>query len=255
MDATASTLGKDDLLGQVFSVCTTLTEEAMAVATAKVVELGFDPDRGLVPLRESAINLSVARAVLEDAIEKQKLVQLPITVQKELLANLEGVSRSLQGLTSGVDDVVNLTNAIEVLNTTIWKYGLHNLSDQILGHQRKLNQLKDQEVQVSRLLSGLTEAQRTAEQAKTSAATIEEVKQAALKVEPLLTQVTAAGTQVATLLVSIQQNEKQSGELAAAIKTRTTTWEPSTAASESSTERSTNTGGRSRKPLTQRASF
>ena len=135
---------KDDFLSRIWSICTTLTEEAMAVASAKAKELGFDPNRGLVPLPESFINLSSARSIIEDAIEKQKLVQLPITVQKELLVNLESIAKSLQGLASGVDEVVNLTTAIEALNTAIWKYRLHNLSDQVLGYQKKLNQLKNQ---------------------------------------------------------------------------------------------------------------
>ena len=68
----------------------------MAVASVKAKEIGFDPNRGLVPLPESFINLSSARSIIEDAIEKQKLVHLPITVQKEILANLETISKSLQ---------------------------------------------------------------------------------------------------------------------------------------------------------------
>jgi len=63
-----------DYLSQIWSVSTTLTEEAMAAALKKCLELGFDPDRGIVPLRETFINLSSARTVLEDAIEKEKLI-------------------------------------------------------------------------------------------------------------------------------------------------------------------------------------
>src|SRR5208282_5056416 len=114
------TSSKDDFLPQIWSICSTLTEEAMAAAAAKSKEAGFDPDRGLVPLSESFNNLSSARAILEDAIEKQKLVQLPVTVQKELLGNLEAISKALHGLTNGVDEIANLTNAIEALNTGIW---------------------------------------------------------------------------------------------------------------------------------------
>src|SRR5713101_3856118 len=113
----AETTSKDDFLPQIFSICSTLTQEAMVAASAKSKEAGFDPNRGLVPLAESFNNLSSARAILEDAIDKQKLVQLPVTVQKEILGNLEEISRSLQGLTNGVDEIANLTNAIEMLNT------------------------------------------------------------------------------------------------------------------------------------------
>jgi hypothetical protein len=146
---------KDDLLSQVWSLCSTFTNEATAAAFAKIKELGYDPNRGLIPLDESFINLSSARSTLADAIEKRKLVQLPISVQRELLANLEAISKALQGLIAGVDEVENLTNAIEVLNTTIWKYGLHNLSDEVLGYQTKLNQLKNQELRLSNLLTEL----------------------------------------------------------------------------------------------------
>lgn len=223
---------KDDFLTQIFSVCTTLTEEAMAAASSKVKEAGFDPNRGLVPLAESFINLSSARAILEDAIEKQKLIQLPVTVQKELLANLETIAKSLQGLAAGSDEVVNLSTAIEVLNTSIWKYGLHNLSDQVLGYQKKLNQLKNQELQITKLVDQLGDAKRAAEKASAAAADIdkqksdalallEQVKQNAAATAGLLDQVTTANTQAAALHASIQQNEKQSGELTSNIKTAT----------------------------------
>ena len=221
---------KDDFLTRIWSICTTLTEEAMAVASAKAKELGFDPNRGLVPLPESFINLSSARSILEEAIEKQKLVHLPITVQKELLANLETISKSLQGLTAGVDEVVNLTSAIEVLNTSIWKYGLHNLSDQVLGYQKKLNQLKNQELQISKVIAQLegargaietasTAATETEQQKSSAVALLEQIKQSAVSSASLLEQVKDAGTKASALFATIQQNEKQSGELTASTRT------------------------------------
>jgi hypothetical protein len=221
---------KDDLLTRIWSICTTLTEEAMAVASVKGKELGFDPNRGLVPLPESFINLSSARSIIEDAIEKQKLVHLPVTVQKELLANLETISKSLQGLTSGVDEIANLTAAIEVLNTSIWKYGLHNLSDQVLGYQKKLNQVKNQELQISKVIAqlegarGAIEKANTAatetEQQKTSAvALLEQIKQSVASSVSLWEQVKDVGAKAGALFATIQQNEKHSGELTASIKT------------------------------------
>src|SRR5690349_8757180 len=98
MGTTATAVTKDDFLSQIWSSSTTLTEEAAAAALKKCKEAGFDQDRGLVPLRENFVNLLSARGIIEDAIEKQKLVQLPITVQKELLSNLQTISKSLQGL-------------------------------------------------------------------------------------------------------------------------------------------------------------
>jgi len=202
----------------------------MAAASLKAKELGFDSNRGLVPLPESFTNLSSARSIIEDAIEKQKLVQLPITVQKELLANLETISKSLQNLTAGVDEVVNLTTAIEVLNTSIWKYGLHNLSDQVLGYQKKLNQLKNQELQISKVIAQLEAARGAIEKANTAAAEtdqqktnavalLEQIRQSAASSTSLLDQVKDAGTKTGVLFATIQQNEKQSGELTASIKT------------------------------------
>jgi chromosome segregation ATPase len=221
---------KDDLLNQIWSVCTTLTEEAAAVASKKAKEAGFDVNRGFVPLPESLINLSSSRSVLEDAIEKQKLVQLPITVQREVLANLQNISKTLLALAGGADEIVNLTNAVETLNTSIWKYGLHNLSDQVLGYQKKLNQLKNQELQISKVLAQLevaktvaadvTQAAAETEQRKTdSAALLDQIKQTEASSASLLGQITEAGTKSAALFATIQQNEKQGGELTASIRT------------------------------------
>jgi hypothetical protein len=230
MSAVDGAVAKDDFLSRIWSICTTLTEQAMAVASAKAKELGFDADRGLVPLPESFINLSSARSIIEDAIEKQKLVHLPITVQKELLANLETIAKSVQGLTAGVDEVVNLTTAIEMLNTAIWKYGLHNLSDQVLGYQKKLNQLKNQELQISKVIAQLEGARGAIEKANaavseteqqkiSAVALLEQTKQSAASSASLLEQVKDASTKASVFFATIQQNEKQSGELTASIKT------------------------------------
>jgi hypothetical protein len=230
MSSNGTALPKDDLLSQIWSVSTTLTEEAMAAASKKCQELNLDQDRGIVSLHESFINLSSARGVLEDAVEKQKLVHLPITVQKEILANLQVISKSLQGLTDGTDEIVNLTNCIETLNTSIWKYGLYNLSDQVLGYQRKLNQIKNQEVQISKAIAGLEAAQKAAETATVAAseieqkrvaalATLEQVQQNSSASAALLDQIKDAGTKISALYSTIQQQEKQSGEFTSSIKT------------------------------------
>jgi hypothetical protein len=221
---------KDDFLSQIYSICTTLTEEAMAAATSKARELGFDLNRGLVSLPESFINLASARATLEDAIEKRKLIQLPITVQREILGNLETIRKSLQGLTDGTDEIVNLATAIEVLNTSIWKFGLHNLSDQVLGYQAKLNQLKDQERKISQILGELERASAAAVAATAaveasakaradSVALVEQIKQSFDRATAMLQDITTANNNIAAILTAVQQYEKQSGELSSSIKT------------------------------------
>ena len=64
------------------------------------------------------------------------------------MTTLEAISKSLTGLINSADEVVNLVNAIEQLNTAIWRYGFYNLSEEVLGYQTKLNQLKNQEVEI-----------------------------------------------------------------------------------------------------------
>lgn len=219
-----------DLLGQIWNILTTLTEEAMAAAQKKCMEMSFDPNRGVISLAETFINLSSARNVLADAIDQKKLIQLPITLQRELLANLTEISRALQGLTAGTDEVVNLVNTVENLNTSIWRYGLHNLSDQVLGYQKKLNQLKNLEVQLNKGIAELDSARKAAETASGAAAEIEQrradataateqLKQFTEKSAELLKQITDTSTQSAALHSTIQQQEKQAGELTANIKT------------------------------------
>jgi|SRR5579862_770581 len=230
MSVDDQSIRKTDLISEIWSLLTTFSDEAMAAASRKCAELNLDPDRGVVSLQESFINLSSARGLLVDAIEKRKLVQLPITVQREMLTNLQAISRSLQGLVEGVDDVVNLTSSIEALNTAIWKYGLHNLSDQVLGYQAKLNQVKQLEVQLTKGVNELMAAQRAADSASSSAKEIEEkkaavttvfdqVKQVSEMATELLKQIQETGNRVAAAHAAVQQQEKQGGELTSGIRT------------------------------------
>lgn len=221
---------KDDLLPKIWAICSTLTEEALAAAATKATELNFDQNRGVVSLQESFINLTSSRFILEDAIDKQKLIQLPITVQKEILTNLEQIAKSLQGLTAGSDEIVNITNGVETLNTSIWKYGLHNLSDEVLGFQKKLNQIKNQEVQLRKAIAELDSARKAAQTANSAASDIEQqkkeaqellehIKQNATVSTTVADQIRDAGTKTATIFTTIQQQEKQGGELTSNIRT------------------------------------
>ena len=103
------------MIEKIWEILTRLTDEAHIAAVSKCKELGFDPNRGLVSLEESFSNLNAARSILTDAIEKSKLIQLPITIQKVLLGQLETISTSLTALNSGTDEVVNLVDRIEQL--------------------------------------------------------------------------------------------------------------------------------------------
>lgn len=126
----------------------TLTEETETLVYKKCQELGFNPDRGEISLKESFINLHQAKNILSDAIKKRKMAQLPLTVQKSVLASVESIKAFQTNLISGSDEVVNLVNAIEQLYTSIWTFGFHHISDELLGYLTKMNQLKDQEVKI-----------------------------------------------------------------------------------------------------------
>src|ERR1035437_2154510 len=111
------------MIDKMWEILTTLTVEAQKAATDKCAENGFDINRGIVSLDESFINLNLAKAILSDAIENKKLIQLPITVQKDLLSNLDLIAHSLTNLSNGSDEVENLANYIEQLNVSIWRNG------------------------------------------------------------------------------------------------------------------------------------
>ena len=230
MSSNGSPIIKENFLEQIWSISTTLTDEAMSAALNKANEMNFDVNRGIVPMRETFINLASARDTLLDAIEKRKLVQLPITVQREVLASLQAISKSLQGLAAGTDEIVNLTNGVENLNTSIWKYGLHNLSEEVLGYQTKLNQIKVLEVQVSQLLSELEAIRPAAESARTASdeivhrsgevqAALDEIKKTQASAGTLLDQIKATDNTVTALSTTIQHQEKQGGELTSNIRT------------------------------------
>jgi len=120
------------MIDKIWDILTTITDVSQKAALEKCAEIGFDTNRGIISLDESFINLNSARLVLVDAIEKRKLIQLPLTVQRAIFSHLEAISQSMTNLLNGKDEVVNLTNYIEQLNVAVWQYGLHNLSDQVL---------------------------------------------------------------------------------------------------------------------------
>jgi hypothetical protein len=124
---------RQDYISDLWKLSTTLSHEAVDAAEARAKTNKFNFDRGEITFSELSTNLRSAREVLRDAIEKKKLIQLPITVQKELFVNLQTISLALQGIMNNSDEIVNLGEAVEALNTSIWKYGLHNLSEQVPG--------------------------------------------------------------------------------------------------------------------------
>jgi hypothetical protein len=217
------------MVDRMWEILTTLTDEAERAAVAKCTELGFDPNRGIVSLEESFANLGAARTILMDAIEKRKLIQLPITVQNALLGHLEAIGRALTGLAGGADEVVNLAAAIEQLNTAIWQYGLHNLSKEVLGYQTKMNQLKQEELAIKGLkveLEGGLAVRRSLEQllseAQTSAGGLKDQLGAAeeqtKKIAKHVTEAVEADQKASAVLATVQQTDTTSSQLLATTK-------------------------------------
>lgn len=206
-----------------------LSSDAFSAATHKCEALGLDQNKGEIPLSESFINLDSAVKILCDAIENKKLIQLPLTIQRELLGIIESISEKLIRLNSGSDEIINLVNEIELLNASIWKFGLHNLSDEVLGYATKMNQLKAEEVELIKLKDELSKGlllkdqiSLLIEEAKQlqikSSESNKEIEQAAKKAEENLKQVISNNQNSASLVSSTQQNESNSIQLAANAK-------------------------------------
>lgn len=218
------------MIKRIWEILTTFTEESQKAALDQCVEKGFDTKRGVIPLEESFINLSAATNILSDAIQKEKLVQLPITVQKIILTHLEAISRSLTSLTGGTDEVENLSNYIEQLNVSIWQYGFYNLSDEVLGFLNKMNQLKHQEVELNNLrkelLIGLKQKkglESLLEQVNTSIKSLEGIvvqsEENSKKTADGLAATTQASEKAAALLATIQQNNTTTTQILSSTKT------------------------------------
>jgi hypothetical protein len=220
---------RPDYIAEMWKLSTTLSDEAVNAAEAKAKANNFNVDRGEITFSELSINLRAAREVLRDAIEKQKLIQLPITVQKDILSNLQSINRALQGIMSNSDEIVNLGDGVEALNASIWKYGLHNLSEQVLGHQTKLNQLKRQEVEAKKLFDVLEQGQLKAAElvaiVENATASREQIEKALQSAQTEASSISATQQQTQGDLTKIQQHaqvaqqaETQLVQLAATAK-------------------------------------
>jgi len=146
-----------EIIKKLKNVLSTITEESQNALIKKCEELGLDINRGEISLNESFYNLNQAKEILDDAIEKEKLNQLPITIQKKLFSNLESINSSFAALISGSDEVVNIVNSIEELYVKLWEYNIHNISDEHLGYLKKMNQMKYQITRVKGLEKELDE--------------------------------------------------------------------------------------------------
>ncbi len=133
---------KHDNSTVLWEILQTFSDEAQSAAKKRAIELEFALDRGNIPFEETLINLSKNRDLLIAAIEDSALPQLPLKIQNQLLAEARKISTQLTQLTSGVDSIVTLESAVDDLTATIWYSHLENMSGEILGFNKKQNQLK-----------------------------------------------------------------------------------------------------------------
>ncbi len=206
------------MIEKLWELLTTITPESQNNVMQKCSEFGFNLNRGEVGLDESFINLNASALLLRDLIEKNKLIQLPITIQKSLISSFQNIINTQNNIVSGSDAVENLVNHIESLNTQIWQYGLHNLSDEVLGYQTKLNQIKQLEVEIGQLKKELQAGVKSKEKLDkiiedisdlTSSVTSNktDAETTLSQIKQLLQEATANAQNVAAFFAQAQQNE------------------------------------------------
>jgi hypothetical protein len=219
--------GLNDLT-RIWEATTKLSEDAIEAARLKARSLSFDIDKGLVGFAETRINLIHSRDVISDAIEHEKLVQLPLSLQTDLLKLLNELVEHLAALADGKDEVVLFVGKVEQLNVFLWQYGFYNLSNEVLGYQTKLNQLKSLEVESDRLIRKLQSSQTLNETAsevllraqdtETSIKTISEEATALKKQIADAASTAVADQQIgAAALASVRQQNEDGARLVATI--------------------------------------
>jgi hypothetical protein len=144
---------KEAIPSKIWEIVTTLTENMQQAAVRKAQDTGYDLEAGQIPFQETLINLSHDRDVLREAVEKGRIVQLPLKLQYRLLAEATKVKAQLEALVGGSDAVLPLESAVEDLSATIWQFNLQNLSSEVLSFESKMNDLKSQETQIKKVLS------------------------------------------------------------------------------------------------------
>jgi DNA repair exonuclease SbcCD ATPase subunit len=197
---------KQDLPKEIWRVATTLTDDAQNAAMRKARELGFDLNRGRIPLEETLINLSLNRDILLDAADKNKLVQLPLKLQYNLLAQTQKVSESLTALANGTDALLTIEDSVEDLTSIVWQYNLRNLSEEVLGFHSKMNQLKVLETAIRKAHREAEEFGTSSSRAQDLLAQIDEVSRTTVEIAK---STQSAVEQVSTTLARVQEQEQK----------------------------------------------
>ena len=219
-----------EVLNKLKEVLSTITEELETAVIKKSEELGFDINRGEIPLTEAFYNLNQIRDILEDAIEKGKLNQIPLSIQKFFLKNLQDTSSFFSNLLSGgTDEIVNIVNSIEQLYVALWQYNIHNISDEHLGYLKKMNQMKYQITKARELEKQLDEGIKLKGKLLRI---VEEFEAKNNEIQTILTSSAASGTTIeeelgkntdlnqkmSAIAISIEQNDKTIRDLLATSK-------------------------------------
>lgn len=219
-----------DLLKEIWDLTTKISEEALLAAAEKSQELKFDIDKGVIGFAETRINLIYSRDLIADAIKNDKLVQLPVTIQRDLHSQLSEIVQSLTALANGTDEIVLLSDRVEKLNTLLWQYGFHNLSNEVLGYAKKINQLKAQEVAVDKLLTKLHDAETVRDSALQTVTQLEDwnhraellatdIDQLQKKVASQAEATSGDQLKVAAAYASVQQTSEDTARLLSSITT------------------------------------
>lgn len=193
-----------EIPGKIWTLATTLTDEAQEAALRKSKGLGFDLSRGTVPLEETLLNLSSARDILVEAVQQQKLIQLPLKLQRSLLESVEKVSEDLVELAAGSDRGLSLNANVDNLASMIWQYRLENMSDQILGYQKKLNQIKVMEARLREAVRQADDFRSASEDAESQSKRLAELLEQAESQRGEFNNVRAAADEV---VAKMQQDE------------------------------------------------
>jgi hypothetical protein len=211
MSASPALPQKQELPSEIWKVATTLSDEAQDAAFRKARELGFDLNKGRISLEETFINLSHARNIIVDAVEKKKIVQLPLKLQYTLLLETQKSSDALKALMTGTDAVLSLEDTVDDLTSTIWQYNLHNMSEEILGFHTKMNQLKEQETLIRSATREANDFQASSSRANELLKQIEDFdKTGAEHAKSILSSV----DQASSALAKAQEHEQKSSALA-----------------------------------------
>jgi hypothetical protein len=229
MSSSAALPQKGDVAKEIWRLASTLSEEMQNAAVKKGRELGFDLDKGRIPLHETLNNLSHNRDILLEAADKNKLSQLPLKLQYTLHSQTQKISEALNSLVSGTDSVLSLEDSVEDLRATVWQYNLHNLSNQVLGFHRKMNELKSQETVIRQARREAEDFEASTSRARELLRQMEELAKAsgeqgksiqgsAELVSTLLAKVAEQEQKVTALTLQGQQQDSAATQYAASAK-------------------------------------